>query len=92
VKLLHTFFHLLAMPCVALGFLAVLESHNRATPEPIPNFYSLHSWMGFVTMGLFGLQVRKCFFILPFTHNLDLFFYLSRISISIDFFPVKAVF
>ncbi|XP_059476493.1 plasma membrane ascorbate-dependent reductase CYBRD1 isoform X1 [Neocloeon triangulifer] len=62
VKLLHTFFHLLAMPCIALGFIAVLESHNRATPEPIPNFYSLHSWMGFVTMGLFALQFVVGFF------------------------------
>lgn len=59
VKLLHTLFHVIAIPCVALGFLAVLESHNRATPEPIPNFYSLHSWMGLVTMGLFAMQVFR---------------------------------
>ncbi|KAF4519995.1 hypothetical protein B566_EDAN007143 [Ephemera danica] len=61
VKLLHTLFHVIAIPCVALGFLAVLESHNRATPEPIPNFYSLHSWMGLVTMGLFAMQVFRVF-------------------------------
>ena len=62
-KLLHTVFHILAIPCVAIAFIAVLDSHNLRTdkdgnPAPIPNFYSLHSWMGLVTMGLFALQVK----------------------------------
>ncbi|XP_044753982.1 plasma membrane ascorbate-dependent reductase CYBRD1 isoform X2 [Coccinella septempunctata] len=61
VKLLHTVFHALAIPCVALGFLAVLDSHNLADP-PIPNFYSLHSWIGLVTMGLFAIQFVIGFF------------------------------
>ena len=61
-KLLHTVFHLIAMPCIALGFIAVWDSHNLRTVgqelDPIPNFYSLHSWMGLATMGLFALQVE----------------------------------
>ncbi|XP_030751253.1 cytochrome b561-like isoform X4 [Sitophilus oryzae] len=61
VKLLHTVFHALAIPCVAIGFLAVLDSHNLAQP-PIPNFYSLHSWIGLVTMGLFAIQFVVGFF------------------------------
>ncbi|KAK9889810.1 hypothetical protein WA026_007182 [Henosepilachna vigintioctopunctata] len=61
VKLLHTIFHALAIPCVALGFLAVLDSHNLANP-PIANFYSLHSWIGLVTMGLFAIQFVFGFF------------------------------
>uniref|UniRef100_A0A146KMU1 Cytochrome b reductase 1 n=1 Tax=Lygus hesperus TaxID=30085 RepID=A0A146KMU1_LYGHE len=61
VKLLHTLFHTLAIPCVVLGFMAVLDFHNLADP-PIPNFYSIHSWMGFVTMGLFALQFVVGFF------------------------------
>lgn len=62
-KLLHTVFHILAIPCIAIGFVAVLDSHNLRTfngnPEPIPNFYSLHSWIGLTAMGLFALQVRQ---------------------------------
>ena len=58
VKLLHTIFHALAIPCIVVGFLAVLDSHNLASP-PIRNFYSLHSWLGFVTMGLFTIQVNS---------------------------------
>ncbi|XP_055690738.1 plasma membrane ascorbate-dependent reductase CYBRD1 isoform X1 [Lutzomyia longipalpis] len=61
VKLLHMFFHACAVPCVVIGFLAVLDSHNLANP-PIPNFYSLHSWLGLVTMGLFATQFVVGFF------------------------------
>ncbi|XP_018575397.1 cytochrome b reductase 1 isoform X2 [Anoplophora glabripennis] len=62
VKLLHTVFHALAIPCVAVGFVAVLDSHNLNEPAAIPNFYSLHSWIGFVTMGLFAIQFVVGFF------------------------------
>lgn len=54
VKLLHAIFHALAFPCIVIGFLAVLDYHNK---KGINNFYSLHSWIGFVAMGLFGIQV-----------------------------------
>ena len=60
-KLLHTVFHILSIPCIAIAFIAVLDSHNLRTvegnPAPIPNFYSLHSWIGLAAMGLFALQV-----------------------------------
>ena len=68
-KLLHTVFHLLAMPCIAIAFVATYDSHTNRTvpceqgecPAPIPNFYSLHSWMGLTTMGLFAMQVNVRF-------------------------------
>jgi len=59
VKLFHTIFHALAIPCIVVGFIAVLDSHNLNAAGAIPNFYSLHSWMGLVTMGLFAIQVLK---------------------------------
>jgi len=60
-KLWHTAFHILAMPCIALGFLAAWDYHALRTdkegnPDPIPHFYSIHSWLGLLTMGLFTLQ------------------------------------
>ncbi|XP_037946868.1 cytochrome b561-like [Teleopsis dalmanni] len=61
VKLLHMFFHACAIPCVALGFLAVFESHNLSDP-PKPHFYSMHTWLGLVTMGMFVLQFVIGFF------------------------------
>lgn len=51
-------FHILAVPAIVMGFLTVLDSHNLANP-PIANFYSLHSWMGLATMGLFAIQVAR---------------------------------
>ncbi|XP_037974076.2 plasma membrane ascorbate-dependent reductase CYBRD1 isoform X4 [Plutella xylostella] len=59
VKLLHAIFHALAMPCIVIGFLAVLDFHNK---KGINNFYSLHSWIGLTAMGLFGLQYAVGFF------------------------------
>ena len=64
-KLLHTTFHLLAIPAIVIGFIAVWDSHQLnkkdGVPRPIPDFYSLHSWLGLATMGLFALQVVVIF-------------------------------
>jgi len=60
-KLLHTMFHLLAVPCIAIGFLSVwyyksLRKDDNGEARPVPHFYSIHSWLGLGTMGLFALQ------------------------------------
>ena len=64
-KLVHTGFHLLAIPCIALGFVAVWDYKSLRTDETtgdrkeVPHFYSIHSWLGLATMGMFALQVRS---------------------------------
>ena len=57
-KLIHSMFHLLAVPCIALGFIAVWDYKSLRT-NPIPHFYSIHSWLGLGAMGLFTLQVNN---------------------------------
>jgi len=54
-------FHCLALPCIALGFLAAWDYHHyrkdqEGNPDPIPHFYSIHSWLGLATMGVYTLQ------------------------------------
>lgn len=51
-------FHILAVPAVVMGFITVLDSRNLSIPPKV-NFYTLHSWMGLTTMGLFAIQVAR---------------------------------
>jgi len=54
-KLLHTILLLCAVPCIVVGTIAVFDFHNLRE-KPFPNLYSLHSWCGLITIGLFGMQ------------------------------------
>ncbi|VVC36573.1 Hypothetical protein CINCED_3A001754 [Cinara cedri] len=53
VKLTHSLLHLATVPCVLFGSVASMEYHRS---KGIPHLYSLHSWMGVLTVSLFIIQ------------------------------------
>lgn len=56
-KRIHLGCHLAACLCIALGLVAVLQSHRLSRPVPMPDWYSPHSYLGLTAMTLVGLQV-----------------------------------
>lgn len=59
VKLCHVFLHACTIPCVVIGGLVIWQYKERTGDV---HFYSLHSWLGLATSGLFAFQFIIGFF------------------------------
>nr|ACO15392.1 Cytochrome b561 [Caligus clemensi] len=55
LKLLHAGLLIGCLVLASVGLKAVFDSHNLAIP-PVPNLYSLHSWIGITVVVLFACQ------------------------------------
>lgn len=55
-KQLHATLHTLALICIVGGVAAAISSHTLKRPDPIPNFYSPHSWLGLTTLSVILAQ------------------------------------
>ncbi|CAL1675848.1 unnamed protein product [Lasius platythorax] len=56
LKLIHAGMMLFIVLLTVIALVAAFDSHNLATPSPIPNMYTLHSWVGLTTVILFCCQ------------------------------------
>jgi len=79
VKIMHGVIQAVSLLFALIALKAVLDSHNLNPKGPIPNFYSMHSWLGLLTIGLFVLQLLAGFSIFGWPGGTDAFkkFYME---------------
>ncbi|KAK9756364.1 hypothetical protein RND81_01G091600 [Saponaria officinalis] len=65
-KQLHFTLHLVALLTGILGIYAVFKFHQELG---IPHVYSLHSWVGLITISLYALQWTCSMFIFAYPHT-----------------------
>ncbi|XP_076319765.1 plasma membrane ascorbate-dependent reductase CYBRD1-like isoform X2 [Tachypleus tridentatus] len=53
-KVLHAIFYVLAISAITIGLVSAIQAQNNSPDSK--HFYSIHSWIGLGTMGLFALQ------------------------------------
>ena len=56
LKLLHASIMMGSFIFMVIALKAAFDSHDLNKPNPIPNMYSLHSWMGIIAATLFTIQ------------------------------------
>ncbi|KAG7212564.1 hypothetical protein KM043_012865 [Ampulex compressa] len=71
LKLIHASMMLFIVLLTVIALVAVFDNHNLHKPTPLPNLYTLHSWVGLTSVILFCCQwVAGCFsFLFPGLHQ-----------------------
>ncbi len=57
-KALHALLQIGALITMWVGATFAYLSHSLKRPAPTPNFYSTHSWLGILTLGVATAQVN----------------------------------
>lgn len=56
-KITHTIFFVLSISIITFGMIVGIQGQHISPPDQTPtHFYSIHAWIGLVTVGLFSLQ------------------------------------
>jgi len=58
LKIMHAVIQAASIVFAGVGLKAAFDFHNRLDPQ-LENMYSMHSWLGLITVIVFGIQV--CF-------------------------------